>query len=329
MDQLIGGAPKGAPGGNPGGTVGGSLAGAPGTGANAADLIKDSSQQAFAQDVIDASMQVPVIVDFWAEWCGPCKQLGPVIEKLVKEARGAVRLVKIDVDKNQALAGQLRIQSIPAVYAFYQGRPVDGFVGVQPESQLRQFVQHLAKMGAAGAGPSPIDEALEQAEAALAHGDHGAANAIFGQILAHEPDNAKAIAGLLRSAIATGDLKHAREMLAEVPAELLKNPAIASVVSQLDLAEAGQKAAGQTDQLRARVEADPNDFEARYELAVAEFAAGEREAAIDQLLAIFKTNRAWNEEAARKQLLKFFEAMGPTDPLTLAGRRKLSSLMFS
>jgi len=312
MDQLIGGAP-----------------GAAAPGANAADLIKDSNENAFAQDVLDVSMQVPVIVDFWAPWCGPCKQLGPLIEKVVKEAKGAVRLVKVNVDESQGLAAQLRIQSIPAVYAFFQGRPVDGFVGAQPESQLRQFVQRLAKMGAAGAGPSPVDEALEQADAAFAEGDYGAASAIFGQVLDHESDNAKAIAGLVRCSIATGDLAGAKEMLEGVTPELLKNPAIGSVASQLELAEAGQKAAGQTQQLQARIAANPKDFEARYDLAVAQFAANEREAAIDQLLEIFKANKAWNEEAARKQLLKFFEAMGPTDPVTLAGRRKLSSLMFS
>ena len=310
MDQLIGG---GAGAGQ----------------ANAADLIKDSNQQNFAKDVVDASMQVPVIVDFWAPWCGPCKTLGPLIEKVVKEARGAVKLVKIDIDQNKALAGQLRIQSIPAVYAFFQGRPVDGFVGAQPESQLKQFVAHLAKLGGDAAGPSPIDEALEHAEAALAQHDYGAASAIFDQVLAHESDNARAIGGLLRCSIATGDLQGAREMVSGLTPEILKNPAIASAVSQLELAEAGQKAAGQTQQLQARIDANPKDFEARYDLAVAQFAAGEREAAIDQLLAIFKANRGWNEEAARKQLLKFFEAMGPTDPLTLAGRRKLSSMMFS
>jgi len=312
MDQLIGGG-----------------AGAAQAGANAADLIIDSDQQRFTKDVIDASMQVPVIVDFWATWCGPCKTLGPTLEKVVKEAKGAVKLVKIDVDKNQALAGQLRIQSIPAVYAFFQGRPVDGFVGAQPESQLKQFVQNLVKMGGAAAGPSPVDEALDQAEAALAENDYGAASAIFDQVLAHESDNARAIAGLLRCSIATGDLAGAREMVSGLTPEMLKNAAIASSISQLDLAEAGQKAAGQTQQLQARIDANPKDFEARYDLAVAQFAAGEREAAIDQLLAIFKANRGWNEEAARKQLVKFFEAMGPTDPMTLAGRRKLSSLMFS
>jgi putative thioredoxin len=313
MDQLIG---AGVPGAQAGG-------------ANAADLIKDSDQAQFAKDVIDTSMTVPVIVDFWAPWCGPCKQLGPAIEKVVKEAKGAVKLVKINIDENQALAGQLRIQSIPAVYAFFQGRPVDGFVGVQPEGQLKQFVQHLAKMGSAAAGPSPIDEALDAAEAALAENDHGAASAIFDQVLAHESDNARAIAGLLRCSIATGDLAGAREMVAGLTPEIAKNAAIASAVTQLDLAEAGQKAAGQTHQLQARIDADPKDFDARLELAVAQFAGGEREAAIDHLLAIFKANRAWNEEAARKQLVKFFEAMGPTDPMTLAGRRKLSSLMFS
>jgi putative thioredoxin len=312
MDQLIGGAPAAGP-----------------AGANAADLIKDSDQNKFAQDVLDASMQVPVIVDFWATWCGPCKQLGPLIEKVVKEAKGAVRLVKIDVDSNQQLAAQLRIQSIPAVYAFFQGRPVDGFIGAQPERQLRQFVQRLAKMGAAGQGPSPIDEALEAAEAAFAEGDFGAASAIFGQVLDHESDNAKAIAGLVKCAIATGDLAGAKEMLAGVTPEILKNPAVASAASALELAEAGQKAAGQTQQLQARIDANPKDFEARYDLAVAQFAAGEREAAVDQLLAIFKANRGWNDEAARKQLLQFFEAWGMTDEATLAARRKLSSLLFS
>jgi putative thioredoxin len=326
MDQLIGGgAPKaGAPAAS---GLGAGLAG--GAAPAPADLIKDSNQQTFAQDVLDASMKVPVIVDFWAPWCGPCKQLGPVIEKLVLEARGAVRLVKINVDENQAIAAQLRIQSIPAVYAFFQGRPVDGFVGAQPESQLRQFVQHLAKMGAAGAGPSPIEEALEHADAAMAEGDYGAAQNIYGQVIDHEPGNARAIAGLIRVAIVTGDLAGAREMLDGLTPELLKHAAITPVVSQLELAEAGQKAAGQTAQFEARIAADPKDYEARYELAVAQFAAGAREEAIDQLLAIFKANRGWNEDAARKQLVKFFEAMGPTDPLTLAGRRKLSSLMFS
>jgi putative thioredoxin len=183
MDQLIGGAKPGAPAG---------------------DVVKDTNTASFRADVLEASMQVPVIVDFWAPWCGPCKQLGPIIERAVKDARGAVKLVKINVDENQELAAQMRIQSIPAVYAFFQGRPVDGFVGAQPESALKQFIQKLAKLGAGEAGPSPIDEALEHAEAALKEGDHEAASAIFAQILEHEPDNVKALGGMARCCIAVG-----------------------------------------------------------------------------------------------------------------------------
>ncbi len=295
----------------------------------AGDLIKDSDTARFKTDVIDASMQVPVIVDFWAEWCGPCKQLGPVIEKAVKDAKGAVRLVKIDVDKNQELAAQMRIQSIPAVYAFFQGRPVDGFVGAQPESQLKQFVARLAKMSGAEPGPSPIDEAVEQAEAALAAGDHGAASAIFSEVLEHEPGHAKAIAGLLRCLLAMGDLASAREFVDGLEPDILKDAAVVAAKTQLELAEQGTKSAGKVPELRARIEANAKDFDARYELAEALFAAGEREEAIDQLLSIIRVNRAWNDEAARLQLVKFFEAMGPTDPLTLSGRRQLSSILFS
>ncbi|MET1027625.1 MAG: thioredoxin [Dongiaceae bacterium] len=295
----------------------------------AGDLIKDSDTARFKTDVIDASMQVPVIVDFWAEWCGPCKQLGPVIEKAVKEAKGAVRLVKIDVDKNQELAAQMRIQSIPAVYAFFQGRPVDGFVGAQPESQLKQFVARLAKMSGGEQGPSPIDEAVEQAEAALASGDHGAASALFSEVLEHEPGHAKAIAGLLRCLLAMGDLASAREFVDGLEAEVLKDPAVTAAKTQLELAEQGTKSAGKVPELRARIEANAKDFEASYELAEALFAVGEREEAIDQLLNIIRVNRAWKDQAARLQLVKFFEAMGPTDPLTLSGRRQLSSILFS
>jgi putative thioredoxin len=293
-----------------------------------ADLIRDSSQNSFKADVIDASMQVPVIVDFWAPWCGPCKQLGPLLEKVVKEARGAVRMVKINVDENQALAGQMRIQSIPAVYAFFQGRPVDGFQGAQPEGQLKAFVGRLAQLGG-GAGDSPIEEALEHADAALAAGDHATATEIYGQILEHEPENLKAIAGIVRCLIALGELEQAAEFLGRTPKGKEGDAAIAGARAQLEVAQAGQKAAGQSDALRARVDANPKDFEARHELAQALFASGDKEGAIDHLLEIVRINRAWNEEAARKQLVTFFEAMGPTDPLTLSGRRRLSSLLFS
>jgi putative thioredoxin len=317
MDQLIGGGKPGA--GKPGAQGG----------AGAGDLVKDTNTASFRADVLDASMQVPVIVDFWAPWCGPCKQLGPIIEKAVKDARGAVKLVKINVDENQELAAQMRIQSIPAVYAFFQGRPVDGFVGAQPESALKQFIQRLAKLAGGEPGPSPIDEALEHAEAALKEGDHEAASAIFAQILEHEPDNVKALGGMARCCIAVGELDQARKFLAQVPAAHANDPAIAGARAQIELAEAGQKAAGQSQELRARVDANPKDFEARFALAQALFAGGDREGGVDQLLEIIRMNRAWNEEAARKELVKFFEAMGPTDPLTLSARRRLSSLLFS
>jgi len=317
MDQLIGGGKPGKAGNGAQGSTG------------VGDLVKDTNTASFRADVLDASMQVPVIVDFWAPWCGPCKQLGPIIEKAVKDARGAVKLVKINVDENQDLAAQMRIQSIPAVYAFFQGRPVDGFVGAQPESALKQFIQKLAKLGAGEQGPSPIDEALEHAEAALKEGDHEAASAIFAQILEHEPDNVKALGGIARCCIAVGELDQAKHFLAQVPAAHANDPTIAGARAQLELAEAGQKAAGQSQELRARVEANPKDFEARFALAQALFAGGDREGGVDQLLEIIRMNRAWNEEAARKELVKFFEAMGPTDPLTLSARRRLSSLLFS
>ncbi len=326
MDQLIGG-------GKPGGTGGGNApAGRPGGaqgGAGAGDLVKDGTQASFRADVLDASMQVPVIVDFWAPWCGPCKQLGPIIEKAVKDARGAVKLVKINVDESQELAAQMRIQSIPAVYAFFQGRPVDGFVGAQPESALKQFIAKLAKLGAGEAGPSPIDEALEHADAALKDGDHEQASAIYSQILEHEPDNLKAVSGLVRCLIAVGDLDQATKFLAQVPAAQANDPAISAARAALELAQAGQKAAGQSQELQARVDANPKDFEARFALAQALFAGGDKEGGVDHLLEIIRLNRAWNEEAARKELVKFFEAMGPTDPLTLSSRRRLSSILFS
>ena len=298
-------------------------------GAAAADLVKDSSQQTFKADVIDVSMQVPVIVDFWAPWCGPCKQLGPVLEKVVKEARGAVRMVKINVDENQQLAGQLRIQSIPAVFAFFQGRPVDAFQGAQPEGQLKAFVGRLAKLAGGEAGPSPIEEALEHAEEAHAAGDHATATEVFGQILEHEPENLKAISGMVRCLISLGELEQAAELFGHTPKDKLADPAIAAARAQLDVAQAGQKAAGQGDALRARVDANPQDHEARIELAQALFATGDKEGAVDQLLESIRINRAHNEEAARKQLVTFFEALGPMDPLTLSARRSLSSLLFS
>jgi putative thioredoxin len=292
----------------------------------AADLVKNGSTATFMADVIDGSKDQAVIVDFWAEWCGPCKQLGPALEKAVKDARGAVKLVKIDVDKNQELAAQMRIQSIPAVYAFKGGRPVDGFVGALPESQIKQFV---AKLAGGAAGPSPIEEALAVAKEAIAAGDQEQADEIYEQILQHEADNAEAIAGLAKSAIARKDLAAAKQRLANVPASAASHAEIQAARAALEVAEAGEKAQGATADLEARLKADPQDHQARLDLAVALFAAGERERAIDELLGLVKRAREWNEQAARKQLVKFFEAMGHADPLTVDTRRRLSSILFS
>jgi len=295
----------------------------------AADLIKNGSTAAFMADVIDASHDHPVIVDFWAPWCGPCKQLGPALEKAVKEAKGAVRMVKINVDENQELAQQMRIQSIPAVYAFKDGRPVDGFVGALPDSQVKQFVQRLGAGGGAPQGPSPIEQAVEMAKQALSSGDNARAGAIFGQVLQHEPGNVPALAGLARSLLAERKFDEARQTLDRVPQESAAHADVTAARASLELAVAGDKAKGELDGSKAKLAKDPADHQARYDLALALFATGEREAAIEELLAIVRRARTWNDEAARKQLLKFFEAMGPTDPLTVASRRKLSSILFS
>ncbi|WP_420345822.1 thioredoxin [Pelagibius sp.] len=297
-------------------------------GGSAAEVIKESSQQAFAQDVIEASMSVPVIVDFWAPWCGPCKQLGPLLEAAVQAARGAVRMVKINIDENQQLAAQLRIQSIPTVYAFFQGQPVDGFQGAQPESEVKAFVERLRKAGEAGRGPSPIEQAIEQAQAAFEAGDAGAASALFSQVLQHEPENPEALAGLIGCYLAGGDNETAQEMFEGLTDELRKHPAFASVAAQINLqAQAGD--VGEVPQLMEKVAANHDDHQARFDLAMALHASGQKQAAADELLEIVRRQRSWKDEEARKQLLTFFEAWGPTDPLTIDTRRRLSSLLFS
>jgi putative thioredoxin len=300
------------------------LGGAPAP-AGGAELIKNSSTATFMTDVIDASHEVPVIVDFWAPWCGPCKTLGPMLERAVKDAKGAVRLVKVDIDKNQQLAQQMRIQSIPAVYAFKDGRPVDGFLGAVPESDIKQFV---ARLGGAK-GPSPIEEALALAKEAITEGDMARAATIFTQVLQREPDNVEALAGLARAAIAKKDFAKARQLLARVPAEAAGHVEVVAARTGLELAEAGAKAQGALGELRARLERDPNDHQARLDLAGALFAGGNREQAVEELLELVRRDRKWNEEAARKHLVKYFEAMGGADPLTQSARRRLSSLLFA
>jgi putative thioredoxin len=303
------------------------IGGTPGPGG--ADPVKDGTDASFAADVLEASREVPVIVDFWAPWCGPCKQLGPALERAVRAERGAIKLVKIDTDKNPRFASQLGVQSIPAVYAFFQGRPVDGFVGAVPESSLKQFVKRLTQLGGEAGGPSPIEEALAMAKEALAGGDAASAANLYTQILQHEPDNAEALAGLAKIATDRKDLARARQILAKVPPSAQNHAEIVAARAALELAEAGEKAAGAVHEFEHRLANDPNDHAARLELASALFAAGKREEAVEHLLTLVRKDRAWNEEAARKQLVKFFEAMGPTDPLTVAARRRLSSILFS
>jgi putative thioredoxin len=302
------------------------IGGGPGGGAAAAAAVKDVTTASFMAEVVDASFDQPVIVDFWAPWCGPCKQLGPILEKVVRGANGAVRMVKLNIDENPEIAQQMRIQSIPAVYAFKDGRPVDGFVGALPESQVKQFVQRL---GGGGGGPSPVDEALAMAKEAVQTGDHASAVALYSQILQHEPEHIEALGGLARALVARGELDKAQQALARVPKESANHADITAARAALELAEQAQKAMGSAGKLRARLEQNPDDHEARLELATALFGSGEREAAVDELLNLYKRDRNWDEGAARKQLVKFFEAMGPTDPLTLSARRRLSSLMFS
>ena len=295
--------------------------------APAGDLIKESSEAAFAQDVIEVSQEVPVIVDFWAPWCEPCKQLGPLLAKVVTEANGAVKMVKIDIDQNQNLAQQLRIQSIPAVYAFYQGKPVDAFQGAQPESQIREFVTKLTQT-AGTEEKSPADEALEQAEALIESGQFEQAGAVYSQVVQHAPDNITAKAGLARCCIETGNTAGAQELIDTLSDDERMDTAFTSVISALDLAEKAAEA-GDLGPLQVAVEANPKDHEARYNLALALYAGGQAEAAIDALIEIIRQNRGWNDDAARLELLKLFEAIGPTDPLTMDGRKKLSSILFS
>jgi putative thioredoxin len=295
-------------------------------GGAAAAPVKDVTTATFMSEVIDGSFETPVIVDFWAPWCGPCRQLGPILEKTVRAANGAVRMVKLNIDENPEIAQQMRIQSIPAVYAFKDGRPIDGFVGALPESQVKQFVQ---RVGGGKGGPSPVEEALAMAREALQQGDHGSAAAVFSQVLQRDPQNPEAQAGLARALIAGGDLKKAHQVLDRVAKEHAGHGDITAARAALDLAEQARTAMASVGKFRARLAANADDHEARFELATALFGSGEREAAIDELLALFKRDREWNDQGARKQLLKFFEIMGGADPLTLRARRRLSSLMFS
>lgn len=290
-----------------------------------ADIIKDSGLKTFAQDVIQASQAVPVLVDFWAPWCGPCKQLTPVLEKVVRAAKGRVRLVKINIDENPEIAQQLRIQSVPTVYAFLGGRPVTAFTGAQPESQIKALVDQL--LGEEGGG-GDLAAVLEDAKAAAEQGDTRTAARIYEAILAEEPGNAEALGGLARCLIADRQHAKARQLLDGAPKELQGHAAVSGAKAALALAEeAGEL--GDPVRLQAKLGQDPDDHEARYQLATAMFLRGQVEPAMDHLVQVIKRDRTWRDDQARKQLLRFFDALGTTNPATVKGRRMLSTVLFS
>ena len=293
--------------------------------APAGDLIKDSDTAGFMADVIEASQTTPIVVDFWAPWCGPCKQLTPLLERLVKQFAGKVKLVKINVDENQELAQQFRVQSIPAVYGFKGGRPFDGFMGAVPDSQVKQFIERLV------GGGSPLDDALAEADTLAKAGQNDEALGIYQEILAQDPAHVKALAGALRCYLALGQDDLARQIIEKLPAPIKNTSDIQGVEAALEL-KAATANTGNPDevaQLEAKAAADPKDMQSRLDLAMARFGAGNKEGAVDDLLAMVKADRKWNEEAARKQLVKFFEAFGPTDPLSRSGRRRLSAILFA
>ena len=297
----------------------------------AANMIVDGDQATFMKDVVEASRTIPVLVDFWATWCGPCKTLTPVLEKVVKAAGGRVKLVKIDIDKNQSLVQQLLrlglpLQSVPTVAAFWGGNAIDLFQGAQPESEVKRFVEALLKMAG---GAMPAADMLAEAKAAAEEGDHQQAGEIFSALLQEEPENAEAWGGLIRALMALGQEEQAREALAQVPAKIAEHAEVSGARSALALAEEGRAARDQLATFEARLAADPGDHQARYDLATALNAMDRREEAAEALLAIIRKSRGWNEEAARLQLLKFFEAWGFDDEATLAARRKLSAILFS
>jgi putative thioredoxin len=295
------------------------------TGGNA-DLVKDSTDQTFMADVVEPSREVPVLVDFWAPWCGPCRQLGPMIEHVVREAQGAVRLVKINIDENPGIAQQLQVKSIPAVFAFKNGQPVDGFSGALPESQIKDFIKRVASDGPSDA---EINALIERGMTSMEAGDFGAASQDFAGVLQYDAGHPAALAGLARLWLKNGDTDKARDILASIPADRVDHAAVEGAKAALELATGLPADDSETAALRSRVKANAGDLEARFGLAEALLASGDQAGAADQLLAITALDREWNEQAARTLLLKVFEAAGPMSDVTKNGRRRLSSILFS
>ncbi|MEE3361692.1 MAG: thioredoxin [Pseudomonadota bacterium] len=291
------------------------------------DLIKDVAERDFMKDVIEASRDVPVIVDFWAPWCGPCKTLGPMLEQAVRDAKGAVKMAKVNVDEAQAIAGQLQIQSIPTVYAFYQGQPMDGFQGAVPQSEIKAFIERLVK-ASGGDASGGLDDAIAAAEEMLEQGAATDAVQVFQAVLGEDPNNAAAYGGMVRAYLAVGEVEQAEAILNGAPAEISQSPELEAAHAQLTLAKQAANA-GPVAELMAQVEAEPDNLQARLDLAQAQNANGQTEEAVDTLLELFRKDREWNNGAAKEQLFTIFDALKPNDPIVLNGRRKLSSMIFA
>ena len=294
---------------------------------DATDLVKDVSEANFMAEVVEASNEVPVIVDFWAPWCGPCKTLGPALEQAVIEARGAVKMAKVNVDENQMIAGQMRVQSIPTVYAFFKGQPIDGFQGALPGSEVKAFVERVVK-AAGGDASGGLDEAAEMAEEMLANGEIEDAAQTFSAILGEDPNHAVAYGGLVRCYIAMGQVDQAEAVLNGAPAEIAKSAPLEAAFAQIQLARQAENA-GPLAELQQAVQADPANAQARFDYALALNANGQTAEAVDALLELFRRDREWNDGAAKTQLFTIFDALKPNDPIVLNGRRKLSSMIFA